>query len=255
MKAISGLAAGDSVYERDHEGGFVEDAGSKAAETVDRVIRERRTEKAISDTPLSVETDRKAVEAIVASAGWAPFHKVSAPEHQGGELGSIVPWRCHVLDAVAARELREWLLERGEAGPLPRLLAACSAMLLVTWLPNPSSGELVDSSGAPLLFEPTLDNMEHIAAASAAVQNMLLSAAARGYRTFWATARPLRTAECFDRLGISTREVLLGAIQLTAPDVPVAEWKHGSHRPRRGEMRDWMRWVIPEGRGSRDCIG
>src|SRR5690606_39369481 len=108
---------------------------------------------------------------MVANAGWAPFHRPAAAVHmEGDRLPGAVPWRCYMLDVAACRDLREWLLAQGETGPMTRLLAACSAMVLMTWLPNPSIGSRPAGAVPAQLFEGTLANMEHLAAASAAVQ-------------------------------------------------------------------------------------
>lgn len=211
-----------------------------AAAIVDHVIRERRTVKVLADTALDVATDRAEVEALVASAGWAPFHLLAAQVHRDeGALSSIVPWRCYVLDVAACQALRAWLLARGDASTFPRLLAACTALVLVTWLPDPPAAPLSTSE----LFAGTRENMEHVAAASAAVQNLLLAATARGVPTFWATGGPLRTPETFAHLGIPAREILLGAVFLFPTDPGHAEVKVSTLRERRGAPAEWSRWV------------
>jgi len=218
------------------------------ASAVDRVIRARRTLKVLAESPLDVATDRALVEHVVASAGWAPVHLLAARVHRdGAPLPAIVPWRCHLLDAAACGRFRAWLLGNGEPSTMPQLLAACSALVLVTWLPDPPSR---DDDGA--LFEGTRENMEHIAAASAAVQNMLLTATAHGLGTFWATALPFRTPESVAYLGIPPREILLGALYLTEPDAaraPGVETKAGALRERRGHPREWSRWIDLPDRG------
>ena len=202
----------------------------RTAESVDDVIRQRRTVKVLADAPLAVATDRAVIESLVESAGWAPFHLVAAKEHRGeSALPSVVPWRCYLLDVAACRALRDWLLARGDASTFPRLLAACSALVLVTWLPDPPAAPEGDAAPAPAAapdtFAGTRQNMEHIAAASAAVQNLLLAATARGLQTFWATGGPLRTPAAFTHLGIPDREMLLGAVFVAPSDTGDAETK------------------------------
>lgn len=211
-----------------------------AAAAIDGIIRDRRTVKVFADTPLDVAIDRAMVEELVAAAGWAPFHLLAAREHrEGNALPSIVPWRCYLLDASACRSLRAWLLERGDPSTFPRLLAACGALVLLTWLPDPSA----ECLPAPQLFAGTRENMEHVAAASAAVQNLLLAATARGLRSFWATGGPLRTTDAFAHVGIPDRELLLGAVFLSPEGSSDAEEKVSSLRDRRGVAADWSRWV------------
>lgn len=205
---------------------------------VDRVIRERRTTKVLADEAFPAVSDRETAEELVAVAGWAPFHKPAARAHtEGAALKSIVPWRFHMVDAPECRALREALLARGDRSKIPRMLAAATAMVQATWLPNPPKGEVTG------LFEATEENMEHVAAAGAAVQNLLLAATARGIPTYWSSGGVLRTPEAFGRLGIPAGEILLGAVFLFPPEHPGAETSPGSHRDRRGAPSDWARWV------------
>jgi nitroreductase len=208
------------------------------AEVVDWVIRERRTAKVLAEEPLPTVGMRETVEALVATAGWAPFHRVAARVHQeSGALPSIVPWRFYLLDADGCRALRQALLERGNTSKIPRMLAAATALVQATWLPNPPRGPVTG------LFEATEENMEHVAAAGAAVQNLLLSATARGIRTYWSSGGALRDPEAFGWMGIPTGEILLGSIFLFPSDTGDAEVSPGSHRDRRGAPSDWARWV------------
>jgi nitroreductase len=208
------------------------------AEIVDGVIRERRTTKVLADEPLPAAGARETAEALVATAGWAPFHRVAARVHQeSGALTSIVPWRFYLVDADGCRALRQALLERGDKSKIPRMLAAATALIQATWLPNPAKGPVAG------LFEATEENMEHVAAAGAAVQNLLLAATARGIRNYWSSGSALRTPEAFGWMGIPAGEILLGSIFLFPTDTGDAEVNAGSHRDRRGAPTDWARWV------------
>lgn len=211
---------------------------------VDRVIRERRTAKVLADAPFPEVDARRVVEEIVATAGWAPFHRVAARVHQESGLASIVPWRFHLLDAPACRALRQALLARGDRSKIPRMLATASALVMATWLPNPPRGPVTG------LFEATEENMEHVAAAGAAVQNLLLAATARGVPNYWSSGGALRDAEAFGWMGIPGGEILLGAVFLFPTDTRDAEVNPGSHRDRRGAPADWSRWVELDFRGA-----
>ena len=97
------------------------------AETVDRVIRARRTTKVLVDEALPGTGARETVDELVATAGWAPFHKPAARVHlEPGAMTSIVPWRFHLVDAPACRAIREVLLERGDRSKIPRPAGAGS---------------------------------------------------------------------------------------------------------------------------------
>ncbi|REK24836.1 MAG: hypothetical protein DWQ42_12930 [Planctomycetota bacterium] len=133
----------------------------------------------------------------------------------------------------------------GDEGKLPRMLAAATAMIQVTWLPHPPSAESEPlPTGA--LFEPTLVNMEHLAAASAAVQNLLLAATACGVPTYWSSGGALREAEAFKLLGIPRREIALGSVLLFPADdaeTPGIEHVPGKLRDKRGGAEDFSRRV------------
>jgi len=219
------------------------------ARTVDRVIRERRTTKVLADAPLPPIGLRETVEALAATAGWAPFHRVAARAHtESGALSSIVPWRFHLLDAPACRALREVLLARGDRSKIPRMLGAATALIQATWLPNPPKGPVTG------LFEATEENMEHVAAAGAAVQNLLLAATARGIASYWSSGGALRGAEAFGWMGIPAGEILLGSVFLFPAETGDAEVNPGSHRDRRGAPADWARWVELDF-GAEDGVG
>ena len=220
------------------------------ADAVDQTIRARHTVKVLADGPAPARDRRALVEALVETAGWAPFHRPAAAGHRG-VLPSPVPWRFYVLDAAACRALREAL---GEAGSkVAGLLAAADALVQVTWLPDPpgadpAAGATADpAAGATTgLFEPTLANMEHVAAAGAAVQNLLLAATAHGLPTFWSSGGGvLRSPDVFARLGIPAGETLLGSVFLFPEDTPVEARGLSKLRQTRGPASDWSRWVRP----------
>lgn len=204
---------------------------------VDGVIRGRRTVKVLADEAFPPSDARAVVEALVATAGWAPFHRVAAREHLEGALASVVPWRFYLVDADGCRALRGALLARGDKSKIPRMLATATALVQATWLPNPARG------GHAGLFEATEENMEHVAAAGAAVQNLLLAATARGIPNYWASGGALRGPEAFGWMGIPAGEILLGSIFLFPEETRGAEVNAGSNRDRRGAPSDWSRWV------------
>lgn len=219
---------------------------------IDDVIRQRRTAKPLRDTahcddaaPYHAEV-AAALPAVIDAAGYAPYHKLVHESHRRGDLTSIVPWRFYTLDKPTSCRLLRHLEAQAHAHPdskwskawdskIPKLLAGCSAVVLVTWLPDPAP-----DGNLPLLNE---NNIEHIAAASSAVQNLLLMATARGWHNYWATGGILRDGDVFALLGIPTDQLLLGAIFLAHPDAPLDAIEGGSLREKRGTPADWSRWV------------
>ena len=206
--------------------------------SVDRAIRSRRTIKAISAEPAESSAPRASIDAIVAAAGWAPFHKPASRHHREGSRPSLQPWRCYKLDAQACRALRIRLIKAGDATKIPQMLAVADALIQVTWLPN-----LPDPSLACATFDPTIENMEHIAAAGAAIENMLIAAAGRDIPSYWSSGGALRSPEVFAWLGMPPAEILLGSVFLFPPEGGQRELAYGSLRDKRGDFEDWTTWV------------
>lgn len=223
---------------------------------VDQAIRSRKTVKilrdpdACADSPAELDAQmRQMVQEMIEVAGWAPFHKFAHEQmHRQGALASGVPWRFYAMEKSACCALLAHLRDQAQTQPgskwekawetkLPRLLAGCNAAVLVTWLPDPAA-----NGGLP---EMTERNIEHLAAASAAVQNLLLAAQARGLHNFWSTGGILRDGDVFESLGIPRNQMLLGAIFLAHPDQPVDEIELGSLRDKRGAPETWSQWVSP----------
>ncbi len=191
-------------------------------ETIARIAQARKTVKILAESELPTTSDAYSIDRLLACAGWAPFHKVCHAEHRQGELNGIEPWRFHCLDAQQCRKLSHQVSQMEAAGKIPAMLAAASYLIIATWLPNPTSAPNAAESSAleHEAFEPTIDNVEHIAAASAAVQTLLLAATAAGISNYWSSGGVLRTPALFCNLGIPNNQRLLGAIFLFPAQVP-----------------------------------
>ena len=204
-------------------------------------ISTRSTTKVMFDpnAPSRGATDNKTLEDLVALAGWAPFHKPAHRSHWHGAR-TIEPWRFYMANTKTCRSLIGFIEANAEkAGRLPQMLAAAEALVLATWLPDPPDGEEPFDG----LFQPTIGNMEHIAAAGAAVQSFLLAATERNLTTYWSSGGFIRQKPTFEYLGIPTTEVLLGAI-FVLPDEG-GQRIPGSLRDKRSDAPKWSRWVTP----------
>lgn len=199
----------------------------------------RCTTKALSESawPVPAQTG-EVLRAVLGAARWAPFHKPASREFRRGDQAGVEPWRCYTLDAKQCRALRLRLLEAGDTTKIPKMLAVADYLLQVTWLPEPRIGE----GGS--LFEPSIQNMEHIAAASAAIQNMLLAATELEVPNYWSSGGGLRSREVFELMGIGESEILLGSIFLFPKDLPGANVRGGALRQARGELAAWSRSVV-----------
>ncbi|MEQ9105649.1 MAG: nitroreductase family protein [Rhodothermales bacterium] len=198
---------------------------------IDNIIRKRRTWKVIGSPthPLPAEDSMPLVRDVLEVAAWAPYHhaiKGDVPQ----------PWRVHVLDATACRTLAADLAKDPEAGKYPGMLATASALLMVNWLPEGSF-----KHGRKPSFKGTLVNMEHIAAVSAFIQNVLLAATDRGLETYWSSGGLLAERPWARKLGIPKDELLLGAVFLFPDDAPGGV--PGKHRDKLAPIDAWSRQV------------
>lgn len=201
---------------------------------IDDIARARRTVKLLPDPahPLpGAGLARDGVEELLASAGFAPFHRACAAAR--ADAGTAVePWRVHALDKAGCAALIPRLDDLPKPpGKIANMLAAADALVLVTWLPE----EGADWAASDI-------NMEHIAAGGAMIQTLLLAATARGIGSYWSSGGVL-AGEAFALLGIPADERLLGAVFLW-PDAPDGvEAAPGKLRPRRSGPDRWMRWA------------
>ena len=224
------------------------------SQPIDNIIRTRKTAKILRDPTACMdisenvqETLRQTLHEIIELAAWAPFHRVANKQaHRQDTMQSAVPWRFFVLEKAACCQVIQHIERQATEHPdskwakawqskIPKLLAGCGALMQVTWLPEPP-----EQGDVPTL---NIENVEHIAAASAAVQNALLAAEDRGLHTYWSSGGILRDSEMFAYLGIPTNQMLLGSIFLTHPDMSHDENQAGGLRDARGEVTDWSTWV------------
>lgn len=204
-------------------------------------IQARRTLKVVADAsnpwPAGKGLDGS-LDKLIQLAGMAPFHKPADKNYRVG-LDALVPWRFHILESQECRNLLSILNGRGiDGGKISGMLATADSLVQVTWLPNPPKDGAADS-----LFDPTIENMEHIAATSACVQNLLLAATDRGIPNYWSSGGILREAEHYDLLGIPRHEILLGSIFLFPTDTRDADLHEGKLRAMREPVSDWARRV------------
>lgn len=229
------------------------------------IVSSRKTTKVMAERDLPDSQKKELIDRILACAGWAPFHRacdyLHRPEATNASVQptGIEPWRFHMVDSENCRRLRALTSTMEAAGKIPAMLASASAVAIATWLPNPlqqsqekkcdpastNSNCRFDTSHAEY-FEPTVENVEHIAAASAAVQSLLLAATAAGLLSYWSSGGVLRSPVILDRLAIPLSQRVLGVIFLfptTLPDSSSVQIVGSKLRVSRGGLNAWSRWV------------
>ena len=210
-------------------------------------IKNRKTEKVLANAeawPVTINDGNLNIfiNELLDLAGSAPFHYPCNEKHTTNcNLTSSVPWRFYVVDTKNCRLLLEYLnSEKLKSGKIANMLAAADALLLTTWLPEPITQE--DDS---ILFNGNIKNMEHIAASSAAIQNVLVGATARNIPNYWSSGGILRTEKIASFLKISLDQILLGALFLFPEDSSDknATIKPGALRNKGKEKNTWSKWI------------
>ena len=215
------------------------------------LIRSRVTLKVLDDveSPIQISDEVAAannskVISAVQSAGWAPFHYDRAVD------GMAEPWRAHILwhqeCQTVAQEFHGWFDDVKPSNKLPKMLSACGALVLVTWIPQFQGVGSDQKSGEELTKEKQLQvDEEHLAAASAMVQNLILLLTAQSMGTYWSSGGQFRTAAMFEKLGIPTSERLLAALFVEYPETlsDAKERLPGKQRSNRSTTFQWMREI------------
>jgi len=204
----------------------------------------RRTYKVIGDLNNPVKSssvDQENIDEILSACANAPFHYACDRTHKA-EMPSSVPWRVHKLNVLDCNQLGKFLIDAGDTTKVPNMLTAAVYLLQVTWLPDEGTIINRDAGKDDEAYKGTMRNMEHIAAASAFIQSLLLAGEEKGLMTYWSSGGALKSEKVFDYLTIPTRELLLGSIFFFSKEVAHAEIKQGAMKDARGNLEDWSKW-------------
>lgn len=170
--------------------------------TLEDIIRGRRSIGKVKGDPVPKELVEKLIEAAV----WAP-------NHHGTE-----PWKFVVMTGegrrtlgqayadIAAESLQELTDEERSQRLEKEVAKAFRAPVIIAAVCVPSD-------------EPRVNEAEELAAANAAVQNMLLIAHDSGLGAIWRTGDPAYHPTMKKALGLAGREQVVGLIYVGYPDV------------------------------------
>ena len=180
-----------------------------------------------------LEFDELVLESVDV-AGWAPFH------YDRKKDGIAEPWRFTIFKSKRCREISkhfvEWFSDTKPNNKLPKMLNACGSLVLITWLPETE----IDS---PKIGQV---NEEHLAAASAATQNLLLALESRGLGTYWSSGGQLGAREFFQRFDMAPSGRLIAAIFVHYPgmfDDSATEVIVGKNREKRSVWQKWTQVI------------
>lgn len=188
------------------------------ANPVATAIRARRTVKDFTGAALP----RADVERLLDLANQAPTHRLTQPwRFYALDQAGIVRLAAHLLAEPAIAAVPDPAKGAAKLATLLKRLPTLGAMVLVTWVRDPA---------------PAIDLEDH-AAASAAVQNLLLAATAADIGSFWSTnpalSHPLTAAWCG---ADPARETTLAVVWLgRSAAMPPA--------PPRKPLAERLRWV------------
>ena len=190
--------------------------------TID-AIRTRKTTKVLAgdawEPSLTEHEQKELCDQLLTLAAEAPYHYKSAERYKIGEQTSSLPFRCYTLDGATCNALATKLEALDPPpGKILNMLWAAELLVLTTWLPDVFGAQPEERIMEPLPFVGNLRNMEHIAATSAAIQNMLLGATSEGYPNYWSSGGVLRQETARNMLHISMEEVMLGAVFIFPKD-------------------------------------
>lgn len=192
---------------------------SAVAMGVLEAIRTRRTIGRVKQDPV----DRGVIESLLEAANWAPSHF------------NTQPWRFIVMTGRGREQLGEGYAQ---------VAAADREGICEADMQEVREKEMVKAMRAPVVIaaicspsdDPRALMAEELAAAQAAVQNMLLAAHAHGLGAIWRSGAPMYHPRMHEALALRDREELVGLVYIGYPDMTPPEPKRGSV----AEKTEWL---------------
>lgn len=161
-------------------------------------IYSRHSQGKVKPDPLPRET----IEKLLAAAAQAPNHF------------KVRPWRFVVLTGKGRETLGASM-----AASLKAKFPDLAAEALEKERQKPLRAPLLIAVGVDQPAEPKVNEIENIAAAAAACQNILLAATAMGLASIWRTGDNARDPEIKKSLGFSPDQHLIGFLYIGYPEL------------------------------------
>ena len=180
---------------------------------LDEVIRHRRTIKPpmMSEQPVSEDDLR----AILENANWAPTHGLTEPWRFKIYRGAARQHLAMALGAIYDRVIPEDEKKPGKGEKL-RTMPMLAPVVMIVWMERQKIKKIAE--------------LEEFAAVACAVQNMHLTASARGLGAFWSTPPIIYKPEMNEWMGIGAEDRCLGIFYLGHPADP-ERWPKGTRSP------------------------
>ena len=164
-------------------------------DTIEQVIRSRRTIKRFKEDPISLDVIRELLDIAI----WAPNHKMREP------------WRFIAFVDEGKKQLIEALKQEKEQGRAPRPMKPEKEQQMYTVPAFIVVVMPVDPRQA--IFE------EDFAAVSALIQNFQLAAWNRGIGTLWNTDQAIYSPTFHEAIGVKPGEKVCAIIQVGYPEM------------------------------------
>jgi nitroreductase len=164
---------------------------------ITEVIRKRRTIKPGQMSDRSI--DREVIDEILVNANWAPTH------------GMTQPWRFRVFEGDSRADLAHFLATAYKAITPPDSFRQAK---FENFSVNPTRAGAVIVVGMKRQESEKITELDEIMAVACAVQNMHLTATARGLGAFWSTNAAAVSDQMRDYIGLSAKDRALGLFYL-----------------------------------------
>jgi nitroreductase len=183
-------------------------------EEINKIIRNRRSQF-VAQFKENDPVDDSIITELLENANWAPTHKLTEP------------WRFVVFSGEGLKKLADFqsnlYKERSEkAGNFKEAT-------YIKFKENPLKASHIIAIGMKRDLLANLPEMEEIAAVSMAVQNMYLTASARGLAAYWGTGGPTFWPEAKPYFGLEEDDLLMGFFYVAKPASD--RWPEGKRKP------------------------
>lgn len=183
-------------------------------EEINKIIRNRRSQF-VAQFKENDPVDDSIITELLENANWAPTHKLTEP------------WRFVVFSGEGLKKLADFqsnlYKERSEkAGNFKEAT-------YIKFKENPLKASHIIAIGMKRDLRANLPEMEEIAAVSMAVQNMYLTASARGLAAYWGTGGPTFWPEAKPYFGLEEDDLLMGFFYVAKPASD--RWPEGKRKP------------------------
>ncbi len=191
-------------------------------EEVNKIIRNRRSQF-IAQFKENDPVDDSIIAELLENANWAPTHKMTEP------------WRFMVFSGEGLNKLAEFQsnLYKERSEKTGNFIEATYKKLK----DNPLKASHIISIGLKRDQRANLPEMEEVAAVAMAVQNMYLTASARGLAAYWGTGGPTFWPEAKPFFDLGEEDQLMGFFYVAKPAAD--GWPQGRRKP----ISEKVKWV------------